>query len=185
MSIIHKGIKLTTDNYIDISQIENLILKNIYRVGDIIMTTNIENPSVKYGGSWVSWGIGKVPVGIDVNQDEFNLVEKTGGEKNHKLTIEEMAKHTHIQDAHWHFITSRMWNNGLNAGSAFTIAQGRKNGSNFYNLTIDGVSNIDPSSDGTQVGALPTRAINQNTGGDVPHNNLQPYITCYFWKKTL
>jgi hypothetical protein len=27
-------------------------------------------------------------------------------------------------------------------------------------------------------------AINNNTGGGGSHNNLQPYITCYMWKRT-
>lgn len=26
--------------------------------------------------------------------------------------------------------------------------------------------------------------LTTNTGGDKPHNNLQPYITCYMWKRT-
>lgn len=175
MSIIHKGIKLTADNYIDISQIENMILRNMYRVGDIIMTTNIENPSVKYGGSWVSWGIGKVPVGIDVNQTEFDSVEKTGGEKTHVLSVAEMPIHSHGMDLsgwHEHIV-------GLTTGYG--------DNQNFFH--VNGSGNVDYGPQKWNGGVAHGNGNHthniHNTGSNAPHNNLQPYITCYFWKKTL
>lgn len=39
--------------------------------------------------------VGKVPVGIDTNDTNFNLIGKTGGEKTHTLTIAEMPSHDH------------------------------------------------------------------------------------------
>jgi len=38
---------------------------------------------------------GMVPVGLDSSQTEFNTLGKTGGEKNHTLTIEETPAHKH------------------------------------------------------------------------------------------
>jgi len=38
---------------------------------------------------------GKIPVGFDSEDGDFNAVGKTGGEKTHTLTIEEMPKHRH------------------------------------------------------------------------------------------
>lgn len=38
---------------------------------------------------------GRVPVGLDSDDTDFNSIGKTGGEKTHKLTIEEMPNHTH------------------------------------------------------------------------------------------
>lgn len=40
---------------------------------------------------------GRVPVGIDATQAEFNPIGKTGGEKAHVLTVPEMPSHTHGQ----------------------------------------------------------------------------------------
>lgn len=49
---------------------------------------------------------GKVPVGYNSNETEFNALGKTGGEKTHKLTTTEMPSHTH----------SVHYTNGTNAG---------------------------------------------------------------------
>lgn len=38
---------------------------------------------------------GRVPVGLDTSQTEFNSLGKTGGEKKHTLTINEMPEHNH------------------------------------------------------------------------------------------
>ena len=53
----------------------------IYPVGSIYMSVNNTNPGTLFGGTWVAWGAGKVPVGVDTSQTEFNTVEKTGGSK--------------------------------------------------------------------------------------------------------
>lgn len=45
---------------------------------------------------------GRVGVGLDTTQIEFNAIGKTGGEKSHLLSNAEMPSHTHIQEAHNH-----------------------------------------------------------------------------------
>lgn len=148
------------------------ILANVrncmYPVGSIIFTTTSENPSATYGGTWVSWGAGRVPVGVNASDNNFSTVEKTGGEAAHTLTIEELARHTHA-------ITSRIDSNGNDIGSAFQISNywGDPSGNSFYTLATSGVT----SGASQRVGAL-------YTGSSQAHNNLQPYITCYMWKKT-
>lgn len=120
----------------------------MHRVGDIIFSTSDENPSTIYGGTWVAWGKGQVPVGVDTSDSDFNTVEKTGGEKEHTLTVDEMPSHKH--DFGQQFATT----------SSLSGAYG-------YYMTA-----------GTQTDVI------KNTGGNQPHNNLQPYITCYMWKRT-
>lgn len=45
---------------------------------------------------------GRVPVGLDSGQTEFDTMGETGGAKTHTLTIAEMPSHGHTQDAHNH-----------------------------------------------------------------------------------
>lgn len=64
-------------------------------VGRIIFTNDQNNPGDTYGGTWVACGAGRVPVGVDTKQDEFSTVGKTGGEKTHTLTVQEIPSHSH------------------------------------------------------------------------------------------
>ena len=67
----------------------------IYPVGSIYLSINNANPGTIFGGTWASWGTGRVPVGVDTAQTEFNTVQKTGGAKTHTLSTSEMPSHTH------------------------------------------------------------------------------------------
>ncbi|MCB0227352.1 MAG: hypothetical protein KDI02_26895, partial [Anaerolineae bacterium] len=44
---------------------------------------------------WVAFAAGRMLVGLDAGQTEFDTVEETGGEKTHTLTESEMPAHTH------------------------------------------------------------------------------------------
>ena len=120
----------------------------IYPVGSIYFSVNNVNPSEYFGGTWKSWGSGRVPVGVNVSDSNFNSVEKTGGESRHTLTANEMPLHNHTIDI-------------------FTEIGGPTSG---------GASYIDGNRYGNRTTSM--------AGGGQPHNNLQPYITCYMWKRT-
>ena len=71
------------------------LLSMVYPVGSIYMSTANTSPANFLGGTWVAWGSGRVPVGVNASDTDFNSVEKTGGEKTHTLTIAEMPSHSH------------------------------------------------------------------------------------------
>ena len=88
----------TNEKYVQLKDENNLktyLLAYIYPVGSIKMTAENTNPSTYLGGTWVAWGAGKVPVGVDTTDTDFATVEKTGGEKEHILTTNEMPSHEH------------------------------------------------------------------------------------------
>lgn len=66
----------------------NNLLDNIYPVGSIFISTVNTNPSTYFGGTWEEFGTGRVLVGFDTSQTEFNTLLKTGGSKY-------TEKHTH------------------------------------------------------------------------------------------
>lgn len=158
-----------------ITGIKTTVLGYVYPVGSIyINATDATNPATLLGfGTWVAWGAGRVPVGFDSGETEFNAAEKTGGEKTHLLTSGEsgLPAHNHgvTDPGHGH----AGFSNGSKSvvGSADTYAQLNSG------LTITGT-----------VAANSTTGISiQNNGAanaGAAHNNLQPYITVYMWKRT-
>ena len=66
-------------------------------VGSIyINATNATNPATLLGfGTWVAFGAGRVMVGLNSGDTDFDTAEETGGSKTHTLTVDEMPAHTH------------------------------------------------------------------------------------------
>ncbi len=70
-------------NGTDINTLINSAVQKLYPVGHILMSSNSANPSTYLGfGTWVAWGSGRVPVGVNSSDTDFSTVEKTGGAKN-------------------------------------------------------------------------------------------------------
>jgi hypothetical protein len=131
------------------------LLDLTYPIGSIYISVNNTNPSSLFGGTWVEFAKGKTLVGVDTSQTEFNTVEKTGGEKTHKLIIDEMPIHT----PKWNGYSA----GNLYAGSGSSVTYALFGNDTWRGSTSNGI---------------------QPVGGDKAHNNLQPYITCYMWKRT-
>jgi microcystin-dependent protein len=68
-----------------------------YPVGSIYTNAAVyTNPGTLLGfGTWVKFGEGKVLVGQDGTDIDFNALGETGGSKTHTLTENEMPSHNH------------------------------------------------------------------------------------------
>jgi hypothetical protein len=127
----------------------------IYPIGAIYISVNSTDPGTIWSGTtWVAFGAGKTLVGLDSGDTDFDQVEETGGAKTHTLTVNEMPAHNHTFSD--------------NVRSLSTQA-GYPNPTSQYNpnLATNVISNV-----------------TDNSGGGESHNNLQPYIVTYMWKRT-
>lgn len=133
----------------DVNKVINIdMFDKVYPVGSIYMSVNSVNPSTwMKGTTWVIWGSGRVPVGVNLSDTEFSTVEKTGGEKSVVLG------ENHLPMG----VATDFWRPSGESGAAYG------NGEPFWAVA----------------GATHTGRI--HTQG---HSNLQPYITCYMWKRT-
>ena len=141
-------------------------------VGSIFISVVATNPSSLLGfGTWVAFGAGRVLVGLDSGQTEFDTVKETGGAKTVTLTGAQsgLPQHTHTQDAHTHNLGHVR--NATTGGVTTNIAK-----------TADTSSTL-----GTGTLTDAATAVNQNAGpvdAAQAHNNLQPYIVVHMWERT-
>jgi microcystin-dependent protein len=187
------------------------LLNLFYPVGTIYMSVNNTNPGTFMGGTWAAWGSGRTPVGVDTGQTEFDTVEETGGAKTHTLAATEMPTHTHTQDSHNH--TQASHNHTQNSHNHTQNAHDHSVRYKGFNVTVgspgyyclrrqDAADSYDGTDSDAAIAATATNvaatatnvaatatnnattATNQDAGDGQAHNNLPPYITCYFWKRT-
>lgn len=59
-------------------------LLKAYPIGAVYESVDNTNPSSLFGGTWAVFGTGRVTVGYDAGQTEFDTVEETGGAKTHQ-----------------------------------------------------------------------------------------------------
>ena len=77
-------------------------ISNAYPVGSIYMNcSNATNPGTLLGfGTWSAFGEGRVLIGIDSSDSDFDSAEETGGSKTHTLTEAQLPSHRHQVGSH-------------------------------------------------------------------------------------
>lgn len=167
------GCYITNESVNDLSNVSvnQNIFDAIYPVGSIYMSVNAVNPSVLFGGTWQSWAAGRVPVGVDTSNSNFNSVEKTGGSANHR--------HTWRIGLHWFYGDTCGEGEGSGTG-AYVYSESRYDGWG-RDLASKSVVVNNNSTTSTKV---VTANGKYSQGDTATGSSLQPYITCYMWKRT-
>ena len=134
-----------------------------FPVGGIYISIASTDPSSIWAGTtWEQFAKGRTLVGLDTSDASFNAVGKTGGEKTHTLTTDEIPAHGHGM-AHTHSYT------GPNTGS--------------WKVGTNGKAHTWCTSAGGKTSGGASKTTTDNAGGGGAHNNLQPYIVVYMWKR--
>ena len=128
----------------------------IYPVGSIYINAGVStSPATLMGfGTWSRYGEGRVLVSQSVSDTEFDTLNETGGSKTHTLTVSELPSHTHTH----------------------TVKTGRS-----YSSSIGGPPIVQGSNN---VLLNSSEETTSSTGSGSAHNNLQPYIVVYMWRRT-
>lgn len=138
--------------------LKNEVLNQLYPVGTIYQSTTLSTATqvatALGGGTWEAYGQGRVLVG-KATSGTFGTIGATGGETTHTLTIDEIPSHNHVAIR----------------GNTSETASGSGWG---------GVDQFVRSSADSYYRAVDT----SSTGGGGAHNNLQPYIVVYIWRRT-
>ena len=142
-----------------------------YPVGSIYMSTVATSPADLFGGTWDAMPAGRVLLAQGTSEWGVEYqAGSTGGEHEHQLSVGELPSHEHnitISSAgnHKHGIYSHYNEEGSNGVA------------DAYRSTANGVY-TENAGDHTHTANI------KNTGSDMPHNNMQPYLAVYMWKRT-
>lgn len=133
----------------------------VYAVGNVEVFPSGVDPNTLYVGTTWARLKGKVVVGVDESQSEFNTVNKNGGAKTHShttgshtLTIAQIPPHTH----------SYATNAALSANGDWHATTSSNN--HYYHTGSTG---------GGQA---------HNHGATGVASNLMPYVTKFLWERT-
>jgi hypothetical protein len=135
------------------------IVNTVYPVGSIYLSVNGTNPGSLpsfTGTTWVAYGEGRTMIGhgAGAGLTDRPTVEATGGAETHTLLETEMPSHLHMLTDNYRKIRYG------HAGGDGALGQGGWIG-------LD--SSVEPTT---------------TAGSNQPHNNMQPYIVTYMWKRT-
>lgn len=141
-----------------------------YPVGSIYMNATVAtNPATLLGfGTWTAFGAGRVPVGINSGDADFDTVEETGGTKDaiiptHTHTASSSSSST--DSGHTHSISRGLGASGA-GGDALLSGGGVQSGTSTANITTTTTTTV------------------ANAGESATGKNLQPYIVVHMWKRT-
>lgn len=148
-------------------------MKKIYPVGSIYMSTVSTNPATLFGfGTWEAMPAGRVLLAQGKSSwgTTYNA-GSTGGEATHQLTVGEIPSHNHTGSIN-------------TAGEHTHLYGGAYFGADAYNRR-DAYCPSDSKSWGTSSSGNHSHIVTiNNTGTDTPHNNMQPFIVTYIWRRT-
>lgn len=168
-----RTIKLSTP---DLSKVYAQAKLDAHPVGSIYESTNSTSPAKLFGGTWEAMDAGRVLVaqGKAATGTTF-AAGATGGEEKHTLTTNELPPHAHSgttnsAGSHTHTVTmSKTTKSGNDTATVWS-----------YLEDYLGHGTVTTSSDGSHQHSFTTG----NTGGNSPHNIMQPYEVVYRWRRT-
>lgn len=162
-----------------------------YPIGSIYMSTNSTDPGTLFGGTWQALNEGRVLIGAGAPHP----AGETGGEETHMLTTREMPSHSHsgsTDSAGSHSHSGSTTSSGDHKHSIVYGSGEQFSSTPQYGNYSSDISIIDTPSAGSHSHSVSidsngshshTVTIN-STGDGQAHNNMQPYLSVYMWKRT-
>lgn len=157
-------------------------------IGSVFIAVVSTNPGTLLGfGTWSAFGTGRVLVGINPADVDFDTVEETGGAKTvaaagtvsqPTFTGNALATHTHSADGILATDTNAALNNNsqeVQMGVGVTVAAHTHSHSHSHDVTGD--------TSATGAGT-PSGTVSQPTFTGSATSVVQPYIVVYMWKRT-
>ena len=199
MNHIEQGIK-------DAHDFMAQLVDSIYPVNSIYISVEDVNPATRpllAGTTWVKWGAGKVPVGVDTTDTDFDTVEESGGAKTKSYTPAGTVGNTTLTADQSGNQAQTITSGGMSANSSHshgafswiygynTTNSGSVEYKRIYSYSQQESKAVTSATSTAHTHSVTVAAKNAKTahthgftGTASQMNVLQPYITCYMWKRT-
>lgn len=134
-------------------------------VGSYYWSNDSTNPATLFGGTWEVLPAGYTLIAQGSGSDDFGSYTYTAGQKygerKHKLTTDELPAHKHEQ-GDWVWAVAKNFDTG-----AYTIVAGGSGNAVTY-----------------RDGKFTQTVYSASSGRNAAHDNVQPVIASYGWKRT-
>jgi len=157
------------------------LAKEPFPVGSIYLSVSPTNPATTLGyGTWSAIATGRVLVGLDSGDANFDTVRETGGAKTvaaagnnaaeaaHTHTYTDVVNHTHT----------------VSVGSANDTSTVTGSGNNFAGTTSSVSATTANPSGGVATGTTSAGSSHNHAFTGSPTSVVQPYFVCYMWERT-
>lgn len=183
----------------------HFLASTLYPVGSIYINAGVAtNPATLLGfGTWTAFGAGKMMIGIDGTDTDFDSLSDTGGAKTATLAETNLAAHTHTGPSHTHTGPSHT-HTGTTGGQSATHTHSIPNtwhvgnddevgGANINsvretfnsgNASGDHTHNITTAAAGTGATGASGTGATGSAGSATAFSIMNPYVTAYMWKRT-
>lgn len=156
-------------------------------VGGLYLATTSTNPATQLGyGTWEAYGAGRALVGVGDNGQATWTAGETRGNETHTLSEAEMPNHTHtIDPPNTNTSSAGNHNHNSNGGAFLRSGAGGPFGFDAGNsyIPIDVISNTSNAGAHTHSVNIPAFESGSRGAGNA-HNNVQPSIAVYVWRRT-
>ncbi|EJA5902351.1 TPA: pilus assembly protein [Clostridioides difficile] len=169
------------DNVVEIADSWELRLhgKNlidyIYPVGSIYMSVNATSPAKLFGGTWT-----QLKDRFLIGAGSSYVVNATGGESSHKLTVAEMPKHAHDTP----FFNNMTDNGEMKSDFIGVYGKGATASAAMKEMGVSSTMEMWWFNQTNKAEGNEWSYLTSSKGSTSAHNNMPPYLAVYMWKRT-
>lgn len=147
-------------------------------VGSIYESSQSTNPGDMWGGTWETYGAGRVLVGAGQGSGLSNYTAgSTGGEEKHQLTTNELPEHTHSGSINTTSLTGRWMSYDWDGNCSGIVYR-------YENPTDRSSADGDGKRARFAINATHSHSVTlSNSGGNQSHENRPPYIVIYRFRR--
>lgn len=137
-----------------------------YPVGAVYLSDRATSPATLFGGTWARFGEGRMIVGVNEADADFDTPLSTGGSKTTTIAAANLPQHTH-DFSHVHGVSTTA---GATGSASSQLARGT--------VTESGITTAPFQN------SNPARNTDGGPGSSTPMRTLDPYVTVYMWRRT-